>query len=156
MSLKAFALIAGVLGVAVSMHAQSTPPPTVTVLPGVVGPALDVARAESVTVRSEAPICTAPSPTNCPPPSALSGLADLTEAWSAERMHGRTVVVRNDGPGVLALHAEDIKALPEWRFAQARVVASGESALITYNGTKARWEIAGAVAAVLPPPGAVR
>lgn len=86
----------------------------------------------------------------------LSGVADLSDAWSAERLHGSTVITRNDGPGVLALQAQDAAATSHWRLAHSRVIAAGESAVLTYDGPSARWKISGAVAPVLPPPGGAR
>lgn len=150
------ALIGWMLSVGLNTNAQQPTAPTVTVVPGTVGAAVDVGRSDSLSVRSEAVACTAPTPDRCPSPAALSGVADLSEAWSAERMHGRTIIVRNDGPGVLALRVQEPASAPHWRIAHSRVLAAGESAVLTYDGPSARWKISGAVAPILPPPGTVR
>jgi hypothetical protein len=150
-------LIAAVVNTGINTVAEvPSTQPVATIVPGNVGAALDVGRAERISVRSEPPLCNASSPTDCPPPAALSGIADLTEAWSAERMDGRTFVVNNDGPGVLALRAEEVKSDAHWRFGQSRILAAGESAVLTYDGAKGRWQIAGAVVPRLPPPGVAR
>ncbi|HEX5473764.1 MAG TPA: hypothetical protein VFX12_03795 [Vicinamibacterales bacterium] len=117
--------------------------PLATVAVGAVRHTLDVGNASLVAIAADAVTCHATTPTGCPAVPAIGALEDDSAPWSAARLDGRMLLVRNAGPGVLALVGGDAAAPAAWRFSRSTLVAAGDVVLLVYDASAQVWRVLG-------------
>jgi hypothetical protein len=86
----------------------------------------------------------------------VTGFADTSTQWSAERLDGRVLIVRNGGDGVLSLVGNSDRSASDWRLNRGVVLAAGELAVLVYDATSRRWRVISHEAPTLPLPAGVR
>ena len=121
--------------------------PRVVLAAGEVRHTLDIGAQAVVALESPAVSCAGATPAGCSAPPVIGGFADGSTSWSATRLEGRVLLVRNDGPGVLTLRAQDSEASGDWRLAQPRLLSAGEVVTLVYDATARVWRAVGRAAA---------
>jgi hypothetical protein len=115
----------------------------VALTPGESRADLEIGTEPVVEVAAAPLICEAQAPSDCPSPPAITGFADTTLPWNAQQLHGRVLIVRNTGTGVLLLKAEGADSLQQWRLGDNQLLRPGEAAVFSYDGVRARWRALG-------------
>jgi hypothetical protein len=104
---------------------------------------LEVGTEPVIDVAAEPLICEAAAPTDCPSPPEITGFADTTLPWNAQQLHGRVLIVRNTGTGILLLKAEGAGSLQQWRLGDNQLLRPGQAAVFSYDAARARWRALG-------------
>jgi hypothetical protein len=124
---------------------NATATPDVTLAVSTASHSLEVGAAAVLTLGADAVTCTGSTPASCPAPPVVGAFVDSTAAWSATRLDGRVLIVRNAGPGVVSLVGEDAEAPSVWRLQTGRLLAAGDVAMLVYDAGAQRWRAVRAV-----------
>lgn len=113
------------------------------VAPGTSRANLEIADTTAIDIAAAPLVCEALDPNACPALPEVTGFADTTLPWNAEQLHGRVLLVRNTGTGVLVLKGEGTGSAAHWRLSGRRVLRPSDVVVLVYDGPQARWRVVG-------------